>query len=76
MKILDSHIHIFNSNIINNVISRTELVDRLCLHTEGINDRLSPTALLNDMASGNVSAALMLPTSDVENLEKTNRACI
>lgn len=76
MKILDSHIHIFNSNIINNVISRTELVNRLCLHTEGINDRLSPTALLNDMASGNVSAALMLPTSDVENLEKTNRACI
>jgi predicted TIM-barrel fold metal-dependent hydrolase len=76
MKILDSHIHIFNSKIIDNVISRTELVDRVCLYTEGIHDRLSPTALLNDMASGGVSASLMLPTSDVANLEKTNRACI
>ena len=76
MKILDSHIHIFNSRIIENVISRTELVDRVCLYTEGIHDRLSPTALLNDMASGGVSASLMLPTSDVGNLEKTNRACV
>lgn len=76
MKILDSHIHIFNSKIIENVIRRTELVDRVCLHTEGIHDRLSPTALLNDMTSGGVTASLMLPTSDVGNLEKTNRACI
>jgi len=76
MKILDSHIHIFNAKIIDNVISRTELVDRVCLYTEGIHDRLSLTALLNDMASCNVSASLMLPTSDVGNLEKTNRACV
>lgn len=75
MKILDSHIHIFNSKIIENVISRTELVSRVCLYTEGIYDRLSSAALLNDMASGGVSAALMLPTSDVGNLVKTNRAC-
>ena len=76
MKILDSHIHIFNSRIIENVISRTELVKRLYLHTEDIDDRLSPAALLNDMVSAGVAAALMLPTSDVGNLEKTNRACI
>jgi predicted TIM-barrel fold metal-dependent hydrolase len=76
MKILDSHIHIFNSKIIENVISRTELVKTLCLHTEGIYDRLSSTALLNDMALGSVSAAVMLSTSDVGNLIKTNRACI
>ena len=76
MKVLDSHIHIFNSKIIENVITRTELVDRLCLYTEDIHDRLTPTALLNDMSSGGISASLMLPTSDVANLEKTNRACI
>ncbi len=76
MKILDSHIHIFTSKIIENVIIRTKLVNILCLHTEGLFDRLSPTALLKDMASGNVSAALMLPTSDVRNLKKTNLVCI
>lgn len=76
MKTLDSHIHIFNSRIIENVITRKELVDRVCLYTEGIHDRLSPTALLNDMALGGVSASLLLPTSDVANLEKTNRTCI
>ncbi|MBN1830752.1 MAG: amidohydrolase family protein [Deltaproteobacteria bacterium] len=76
MKILDSHIHIFNSQIIENVISRTELVKRLCLHTEDVYNRLSSTALLNDMASAGVSAALMLPTSDVGSMVKTNRTCI
>ncbi|MFC1817338.1 amidohydrolase family protein [Thermodesulfobacteriota bacterium] len=76
MKILDSHIHIFNSKIIENIISRTELVSRLSLQKEGIYNRLNTTALLNDMDSADVRAALMLPTSDVGNLLKINRTCI
>jgi uncharacterized protein len=76
MKILDSHIHIFNSKIIENVISRTELVSRLSLQKEGIYNRLDTTALLDGMDSADVQAALMLPTSDVGNLLRINRTCI
>ena len=76
MKLLDSHIHIFNSKIIENVIHRTELVSRLSLQEEGVYDRLSTTELLSDMKAANVSASLLLPTSDVENLSKINRDCI
>lgn len=76
MKILDSHIHIFNATIIDNVISRRELVRRLFLQEEGVFSRLDTGSLLDDMKDANVQAALLLPTSDVENLLKTNRNCI
>lgn len=76
MKILDSHIHIFNARVIKNVIDRTELVNRLSLQEEGIYNRLDTGALLEDMESADVKAALMLPTSDVKNLTKVNRFCI
>ena len=76
MKILDSHIHIFDANIIDSVISRRELVRRLFLQEEGIFNRLDTGSLLDDMKDANVQAALLLPTSDVGNLLKTNRNCI
>jgi len=76
MKIFDSHIHIFNSRIIENVLGRKKLVRRLALQTEGIYGRLNAAALLDDMGAAGVRAALMLPTADVGSLTRINRACI
>jgi len=76
MKILDSHVHIFNSRVIENVTRRTELIGRLSLNKEGIRDRLNTAALLDDMGVADVRAALMLPTASVENVVKVNRAFI
>ena len=76
MRIFDSHVHIFNSKIIGNVIPRTDLVRALCLEIENIENRLSPSALINQLREADVSGALMLPTADVNKVAKVNRECI
>jgi predicted TIM-barrel fold metal-dependent hydrolase len=76
MKIFDSHVHIFNRKIIGNVIPRTGLVQALFLEVEDIDNRLHPSALVEQMHAANVVGALMLPTSDVNKLAKVNRECI
>jgi predicted TIM-barrel fold metal-dependent hydrolase len=73
MKIYDSHIHIFNSKIVENVVSKTGLAHRLALETENADNRLTTAALVKEMRTANVRAALMLPTADVNNLSKINR---
>jgi predicted TIM-barrel fold metal-dependent hydrolase len=76
MRIFDSHVHIFNKKIIGNVIPRTGLIQALSLEVEDIENRLSPSALVEQMRAANVVGALMLPTSDVHKLAKVNRECI
>jgi predicted TIM-barrel fold metal-dependent hydrolase len=76
IRIFDSHVHIFNQRIIGNVIPRTDLVDALFLEVEDIENRLHPSALVEQMHSAGVFGALMLPTSDVNKLARTNRECI
>ncbi|MBN2060439.1 MAG: hypothetical protein JW882_08480, partial [Deltaproteobacteria bacterium] len=76
MKIHDSHVHIFNSKIVDNVINKKGLVKRLCLETENIGNRLSIAALVGEMRSANVHAALLLPTANVNNVSKMNRDCV
>ena len=73
MKILDSHVHIFNRKIIDNTISKTELISKLFLKINDIYNRLNTRALLTDMRSADVSAALVLPTSSADKLSETNR---
>lgn len=76
MKIYDSHIHVFNSKIVENVVNRADLVCRLALDTENIDKRLSADALVKEMGSANIHGALMLPTADVNNVSQVNRDCI
>jgi len=76
MKIFDSHVHIFNAEVIDNVVKRRQLVGRLLLHEEGIFNRLDTESLLNDMSAANIRGAMLLPTSDAMNLLKTNRKCV
>lgn len=76
MRIFDSHVHIFNSKVVGNVIPRADLVRALRLDIDNIEKRLSPSALTEQMREANVIGALLLPTSDVSKLSKTNRECI
>ena len=76
MRIFDSHVHIFNSKIIENVIPRKDLVRTLCLDIENIENRLHPSALIKQLREVNAIGALMLPTADVYKLAKTNRDCV
>jgi len=73
MKIYDSHIHIFSTKIVENVLSKAGLAHRLALVTENVNNRLTTDALFKEMRAANVQAALMLPTADVNNLSRINR---
>lgn len=76
MKIFDSHVHLFKVKVVENVISRADLVRTLCLDIENIEDRLKPSSLVEQLREAKVIGALLLPTSDVINLAKTNRECI
>ena len=76
MRIFDSHVHIYNSKIIANVIRRTDLVRALGLEIENIENRLRPSALVEQLQEAQIIGALMLPTADVNKLKKTNRDCI
>ena len=76
LRVFDSHVHIFNSKIIGNVISRQDLVRTLCLDTDNIEDRLHLPALIEQIREANVTGALVLPTADVKRLSQVNRDCI
>ncbi len=76
MRIFDSHVHIFNSKVVGNVIPRTDLVRELCLEVENIENRLNPSALTEQMREAKVIGALMLPTADVNKVAKVNRESI
>ena len=73
MRVFDSHVHIFNSKIVGNVIPRTDLVRALHLEVEDIENRLSPSSLTEQMKEAGVVGALMLPTADVNKLVEVNR---
>ena len=76
MRVFDSHVHIFNRKIIGNVLPRTDLIRALSLEVENIENRLHPSALIEQMQEANVVGALMLPTSDANKLAAVNRDCI
>jgi len=76
MQIFDSHVHIFNPGIIENVVHRTDLIRELSLEVKNIESRLNPSSLIEQMREANVVGALMLPTSDVNKVAEVNRSFI
>ena len=76
MQVFDSHVHIFNPRIIENVIHRGDLIQKLSLKIENIENRLTPFSLIEQMQEADVIGALMLPTSDVDKLAEVNRSFI
>lgn len=72
MQIFDSHVHLFNQRIIENVSSRTELVERVQLKTRGADQRLTIDALKRSLADSGVTGGLVLPTAGPADVAKIN----
>jgi predicted TIM-barrel fold metal-dependent hydrolase len=71
--IIDSHIHIFSSQIISNVSSKSEMVKLLGLQTDQARDRIGANALEAECRAAGVKACLILPTAKAQDVGKINR---
>ena len=72
MKIFDSHTHLFNERVIENVAQRKGLVKRLNLQTQGADQRMGIDALDRSLASSGVTGGLVLPTAGSSDVSRTN----
>lgn len=76
MQIIDSHAHIFNAAVIENVAKKKEMSDMLSLQTNEAPARAGLKALQEEIRSSGVLCSLILPTASAENIEKTNASFI
>jgi hypothetical protein len=72
MIIFDSHVHLFNEKIIDNVSGRREMVALLDLQTEGARSRLDIEPLAASMKAAGVVGGLVLPTAAAPDVERIN----
>lgn len=72
MMVFDSHLHLFNTKIIDNVSRRREMVGLLDLQTEGAHARLDLQSLAASMKAAGVVAGLTLPTASAADVERIN----
>ncbi|MHB8092446.1 MAG: amidohydrolase family protein [Syntrophales bacterium] len=72
MRVFDSHLHLFNTKIIDNVSRRKELVGLLNLQTAGAYARLDIASLAASMKDAGVAAGLILPTAAAADVERIN----
>ncbi|MCK4765416.1 MAG: amidohydrolase family protein [Candidatus Aminicenantes bacterium] len=70
--IIDSHVHLFNRKIIENVSGKTDMVQRLGLCVEGAQERCEVGTLKQQMRRAGVDACLLLPTAAAKRVQKTN----
>jgi predicted TIM-barrel fold metal-dependent hydrolase len=70
--VFDSHVHLFNKRIIDNVTKRREMVAALDLQTEGAHFRLDIEPLAASMKAAGVAGGLVLPTAAVADVERVN----
>ncbi len=72
MKIFDSHLHLFNKLIIENVAAKEEMCAQLHLRTLGAEDRRDAEGLRDSLKAAGVEAGLALPTAGAANVAKVN----
>ena len=72
MLVFDSHLHLFNIKIVENVAHRRELVGLLNLQTAGAPARLDIASLASSMKAAGVAAGLILPTAAAADVERIN----
>ncbi|MBW6485779.1 MAG: amidohydrolase family protein [Syntrophobacterales bacterium] len=72
MMVFDSHLHLFNAKIIDNVSHRQDLVGLLNLQAAGAHARLDIATLAASMKSSGVAAGLILPTAAAADVERIN----
>jgi predicted TIM-barrel fold metal-dependent hydrolase len=76
MVVFDSHLHLFNRKIIDNVSHRRQMVALLDLQTEGAHARLDIDALASSMKKAGVAGGLNLPTAAAKDVERVNTISI
>jgi predicted TIM-barrel fold metal-dependent hydrolase len=72
MMVFDSHLHLFNAKIIENVSRRKGLADLLDLETAGARLRLEIAPLAASMKAAGVAAGLILPTAAAAEVKRVN----
>ncbi|QTA89723.1 amidohydrolase family protein [Desulfonema magnum] len=70
--IIDSHVHIFSSQIIANVSAKSEMVKELHLQTSDAHKRIGTNALEDECHAAGAVACLMLPTAKAQDVRKVN----
>jgi uncharacterized protein len=69
---VDCHCHIFTSRIVENVRSRTEMVEALKLNVVGARKRIEPQRLERSAEDNDVDICLLLPTAAPEKVREEN----
>jgi predicted TIM-barrel fold metal-dependent hydrolase len=72
MKIFDSHVHLFNLRVIENVSQRKDLVERLNLQTHDADERMDIESLGKSLELNSVTGGLVLPTAAPADVARTN----
>jgi predicted TIM-barrel fold metal-dependent hydrolase len=72
MKIFDSHVHLFNRKVIENVSRRRGLVERLKLQTRDAADRMDIESLDRSLEATRVAGGLVLPTAGPADVARIN----
>jgi predicted TIM-barrel fold metal-dependent hydrolase len=72
MKIFDSHVHLFNQKVIENVSRRRDLVKRLKLQTHDADDRMDIESLDRSLEATCVTGGLVLPTAGPADVARIN----
>jgi len=61
--IIDGHAHLFHPKVISNVKKRKELVERIKLQTDRVENRVGIAPLESDVQKNGIAACLILPTA-------------
>ena len=72
MNIFDSHVHLFNLRVIENVSQRKGLVERLNLQTHDSDKRMDIESLGQSLEENGVVGGLVLPTAGPADVARTN----
>jgi predicted TIM-barrel fold metal-dependent hydrolase len=70
--VIDSHCHIFNERIVENMLTRPALVKQLHLNVQGARPLLSPRALQEVAEANGIEACVMLPSTGPNRVRSEN----
>ncbi len=69
---IDAHCHIFSTRIVENMQSRPDLADLLCLNVWDAEERLEPRSLQESAEQNDVDLCLLLPSTGSKRIREEN----
>jgi uncharacterized protein len=69
---IDAHCHIFSTRIVENMRSRPDLTDLLCLNVRDAEERLEPRSLQESAEQNDVDLCLLLPSTGAKRIREEN----